>query len=357
MTALIGPRQSGKTTLARQVASEIGGATFFDLEDLRDLARFENPYLTLEPLRGLVILDEIQFKPDLFTVLRVLVDQPVDRQFLVLGSASGELLRQTSETLAGRVNFIEVTPFCLDEVGPPLETLWERGGFPRSYTAETLQESEEWRHNFINTYLQHDLADVGIKQTGVALRRFWTMIAHHHGGILNATDLGTALGVTDATARRYVDAMADTFMIRLLPPWFANLGKRQVKRPKVYVRDTGLLHALLGFAGENAYLSNPRLGFSWEGFALEQVLRKLDVRPGDAYFWGVPQQAELDLVIQRNGRLHGFEFKYSDVVKKTRSMQNAVDMLDLESLTVVVPKGARFELGERIRVSSLELVG
>ena len=322
--ALLGPRQCGKTTLARQVAQE-QGARIFDLENPEDAAALENPMLALESLRGLVVLDEVQRKPELFPILRVLMDRSDSpAKFLLLGSASPFLVRGVTESLAGRVSFIDLQGFSLDEVGAGEQgKLWERGGFPRSFLAAEESLSHAWRRDFIRTFVEKD-----------------------------ASEIGRSLGESYKTIQRHLELLEGAFMIRMLRPWFENLGKRLVKSPKLYVRDSGLLHALLGIGSHDALLGHPKLGASWEGFALEQILWKLP--RVDAWFWGTQGGAELDLFIQPGGRRIGFEFKVSDAPRMTKSLSIARDDLKLEELIVVKPTGAGYHLEDSIRVMSLE---
>ncbi|HQK89469.1 MAG TPA: ATP-binding protein, partial [Acidobacteriota bacterium] len=304
VTALIGPRQSGKTTLARMV-SENRPVTFFDLESPTDRQRLQNPELALGPLDGWIVLDEIQELPGLFAVLRVLADRPANRaRFLILGSVAPELIRQAAETLAGRVEFVELAGFDLAEVGgEAADALWSRGGYPRSFLARSEADSLAWREGFVRTFLERDVPRLGIALPPVAMRRFWTMLAHYHGQLWNASELARSMGLSDKTVRSYLDILAGTFMIRQLLPWHANLAKRQVKAPKVYFRDSGLLHALLTIPDRHALLGHPKLGASWEGFALEQVLRAV---PGAAaFFWATHAGAELDLLLMHGGRRFG----------------------------------------------------
>jgi uncharacterized protein len=346
VTALLGPRQCGKTTLARQIAAARDG-TFFDLENPVDEARLQNPQLVLEPLKGVVVLDEIQRRPDLLPLLRVLADRrPLPCRFLVLGSASPELIRGASESLAGRVQFVDLTGFTLAEVGAGRQDqLWLRGGFPDSFLADDEAASWAWRENFIRTFLERDIPQLGSQIPAATLRRFWTMLAHHHGQIWNGAEIGASLGVAPPTARRYLDLLVGAFVVRQLPPWFENAGKRVVKSPKVYVRDSGLLHALLNLPGRATLESHPKLGASWEGFALEQVLNWAGER--NAYFWATHGGAELDLLVMRNGKRWGFEFKCQDAPKMTRSMHIALEDLKLERLWVIHPGTARYPLHER----------
>lgn len=348
VVALLGARQCGKTTLAREVVGE--GGHWFDLErsaDRQALAAAPEP--TLGALRGLVVLDEAQTLPELLPVLRVLADRPgTPARFLLLGSASPDLIRGTSESLAGRVAFVHLTGFDIAEAGTDVtQRLWQRGGFPRSFLAHDDAASYAWRQDFIETFLTRDAARFGITLPPEVLRRFWTMLAHLHGGVLNSAELGRAVSVDQKTASRYVDILTGTFLVRRLPPWFENTGKRLVKAPKIYLRDAGLLHALLGLRNGSEVLSHSRFGASWEGFALEQVIRFAKAER-DAYFWATHGGAELDLMIQRGGRRHGFEFKYSDAPGTTRSMRVALKDLGLERLFVVYPGHRRFELDDRI---------
>lgn len=360
IVALLGPRQCGKTTLARDFAAqardhqaEIG---YFDLERPADLARLDNPETALRDQKGLVVIDEIQRRPDLFPVLRYLIDRPTNRmRLLILGSASRHLLQQTSETLAGRISFLELTPFQLGEVGGgEWRKLWLRGGYPRSLLAATDEVSAQWREDYISTYLERDLPSLGFQLPAPQLRRFWLMLAHLHGQNFHATELGGALGVTYQTTRRYLDILTGTFMMRQLHPWFENLGKRQVKAPKVYFRDSGLLHSLLGLQTQAQLEGNPRLGASWEGFAMEEILRSRKTRPEDAFFWAVHGQSEVDLVLVEGGEKVGFEFKYSDAPRLTKSMVTARDTLGLRALKVVYPGELRYALEDGIEALPLQ---
>lgn len=352
VVALLGARQVGKTTLAHEVARRSGvTVTFFDLEDPRDLAQLEEPTLRLAGVRGLVVLDEIQQRPDLFPVLRVLADRPrTPARFLVLGSASPDLLRQGSETLAGRVAFHELTGFDLEEVGPDqLDRLWFRGGFPRSYLARTHARSHEWRRDFIRTFLERDLARLGAEMPVPALERFWTMLAHYHGQVWNASEFGRSFGVSHPTVRRYLDLLSGAFVVDQLRPWAENVGKRVVKSPKIYISDSGLLHALLGLATPGDVLRHPKLGASWEGFVLRQVVRALRAWPEECFFWATHAGAELDLLIVSGRRRFGFEFKRTDAPGVSASMVVALTTLRLDHLDVVHAGQATFPLGTRIR--------
>ena len=336
ITALLGPRQCGKTTLARQFAST-HGAAIFDLESEPDVRRLSNPEMVLGALEGLVVLDEIQRMPQLFTTLRVLADRPDGRsRFLILGSVSPDLVRGVSESLAGRVEFIELTGFDLAETGASAwRRLWLRGGLPRSYLAASDDDSIVWRDGFVRTFLERDIPQLGITIPAAAMRRFWTMLAHWHGQTWNASELGRAIAASDKTVRRYLDLLTGTYMVRQLQPWFENVAKRQVKAPKVYLRDTGLLHALLGLPDEAALLGHPRAGASWEGFAIEQILAALG--RSDAWFWGAHGGGELDLLVIERGRRIGFEVKFNEAPRVTAAMRSVGETLGLDHLFVVCP--------------------
>lgn len=359
VVTLVGPRQCGKTTLALEYARQRARRTDvlrLDLENPVDLARLDNPVLALEQTRGLVIIDEVQRRPDLFPVLRVLVDrEPRDRKFLILGSASGDLLRQSSESLAGRTALLELTPFALHETREP-GRLWLRGGYPKAYLARRDADAFAWLAAYVTTFLERDVPSFGLRVPPHALRRFWMMLAHTHAQILNLSDLGRAFGATHKTVGHYVDILSSTFMVRQLQPWFENVGKRQVKAPKLYFRDTGLLHALLGITSREALSVHPRIGASWEGFAIESILRKLG-SPGESYFWATHAHAELDLLTFVGGRRIGFEIKRADAPAMTRSMKIARDDLRLDHLYVVTPGDATFPMDERISALGLDAVG
>jgi predicted AAA+ superfamily ATPase len=358
VVAILGARQIGKTTLARQIAAARSRAAFFDLERSEDLQRLADPMVALEPLRGLVVLDEVQRRPDLFVSLRVLADRrPLPARFLVLGSASPELLRQSSESLAGRILHYELGGISLDEVGAgALRRLWMRGGFPRSYLARSAADSRLWRQEFLRTFVERDLPQIGVTIPAVTLHRFWTMLAHYHGQIWNGAELARAFGVSDMTVRRYLDLLTGTFVVRQLPPWFENIGKRVVRSPKVYLSDSGLLHALLGIGDEEALERHPKVGASWEGFAIACLERRLGVRRGEAHFWATHGGAELDLVVVRGEHRLGFEIKRTSAPSTTRSMRVALEDLRLERLDVVHAGHDTFPLGPRIRALSLERI-
>jgi hypothetical protein len=311
------------------------------------------PLTTLEPLRGLVVIDEVQHRPDLFPVLRVLLDrQPSRAKFLILGSASLELLRQGSETLAGRLAFVDMGGFTIDEVGPgEQDRLWLRGGFPRSYLAKSGPLSVAWREDFIRTFLERDLAQLGVRVPAATMRRFWTMVAHYSGGIWNGSEIGRSLGEAHTTVRRHLDTLAGALVVRVLEPWFENIAKRQVKAPKVYIRDTGLLHSLLGIVDRRGLEGHPKVGGSWEGFVIEQILSRLpQVR---ANYWRTQAGAELDLLLTIRGRRVGIEIKRADAPTKTPSMVSALEDLGLDQLFVVYPGTTRYRLGNRLEVLSL----
>ena len=354
VVALVGPRQVGKTTLARMLADSWPGAVHaFDLESPADLARLTHPELALRPLEGLVILDEVQRRPDLFPLLRVLADRPgLSARFLILGSASPALVESGSESLAGRVAFIDVTGFSLAELGPQaLPTLWWRGGFPRASLAPDDDAARRWIEDFRRTFLERDLPQLGLRVPAATLGRFWMMLAHYHGQVLNQAELARALGTSEPSVRRYLDILCGTCVVRQVPPWFEHLRKRQVRSPKVYIRDSGILHALLGVPDAAALQGHPKLGASWEGFCLEQVLSVCGER--DAYFWGTHSGAELDLLLTHRGRRLGIECKYADQPRTTRSMRVAFEDLQLDHLYVVHPGEHRFALDSAITAITL----
>ncbi len=353
VTALFGPRQCGKTTMARQIAGS-PGVEYFDLEDPTSLRRLDEPMLALSPLRGLVVIDEVQQKPDLFPVLRVLADRrPQRARFLILGSASPELLRQGSESLAGRIALVEMGGFALTEVGPSsTRRLWWRGGFPRSFLARTEGESWTWREDFIQTFLERDLRQFGIQTAPAALRRLWLMLAHHHGQVWNASEIARSLGEAHTTVKRHLDTLTGALMIRQLQPWHQNLAKRQVKAPKVYIRDSGLLHVLLGLRHFRELEGHPKVGASWEGFVVEEAARLAGQR--NLYFWATQSGAELDLLVRWRGRGYGLEMKYSDAPGTTKSMRIAIEDLGLTKLFVVYPGMTSYDIDEKVRVVSIQ---
>lgn len=352
VVGIIGARQVGKTTLARMFAADYKKRVwYFDLEDPEDLARLSDPVLALKELDGLVIIDEVQRQPGLFQVLRVLADRPRTRtRFLVLGSASPDLLRQSSETLAGRIMYYELGGFALDEVGMgSYKRLWLRGGFPRSFLAPSHTASLEWRRGFIRTFLERDLPQLGITISAITLRRFWTMLAHYHGQIWRASEFGRSLGVADTTVRRYLDILTSAMVVRQLQPWHANISKRQVKAPKVYIVDSGLVHALLNLRTLSDLEGHPKVGASWEGFVLEQLIRRLGVRADECYFWATHAGAELDLLIVRGRQRLGYEIKRTSTPTLTPSMRSALADLNLQQLTVIHAGDASFPLANKVQ--------
>jgi len=355
--AILGARQVGKTTLAKQYLRNIGrpDLPFFDLENPLDLARLENPILALTALsKNPIIIDEIQRRPELFPVLRVLVDEEEkNRTFLILGSASRDLISQSSETLAGRIGYLELPPFSLFEVKNS-KRLWLRGGFPRSYLANNDDNSYLWRQNYIATFLERDISNLGFNIPANQMRRFWLMLAHYHGNIFNASEIGRSLGISGHMVRKYLDILAGTFMIRILHPWYENLKKRQVKTPKIYFRDSGILNALLGISNDAQLHSYPKLGSFWEGFALEEIIRTLQLESQACYFWATQADAELDLFIIKHGKRIGFEFKYTDAPKVTKSMYIAQEDLKLDHLGVIYPGKEIFPLTDSITAYGLE---
>ncbi len=355
VTALLGPRQCGKTTLARMLAED-REVHYFDLESTMDRQRLQNPELLLGSLSGLIIMDEIQLAPELFRVLKVMADLPGHLcRYLILGSASPQIIRNVSETLAGRIEFVDLSGFNLAETGPEhCNKLWLRGGFPRSFLADTEADSLAWREGFIRTFLERDIPQLGISVPAAAMRRFWTMLAHMHGQTWNASDLGRSMGLSDKTVRNYLDILTGTYMVRQLQPWHENMKKRQVKTPKVYLRDSGLLHGLLNIATMHELMGHHRLGASWEGFALEEVLCAL--RPGGAYFWGTQSGAELDLLFFSGGQRFGMEFKFNEAPKVTKSMHIALSDLDLRHLWVVYPGINAYPVHEKITILPLTKV-
>ena len=352
VVCMLGARQVGKTTLAHQIASLQKAVTIFDLENPDHVARLDEPMLELGRRRGLVILDEIQRRPELFPVLRVLADErPIRRRFLILGSATPALLRQSSETLAGRISFIEIGPFDMSEIPTNRwSRLWLRGGFPRSYLAQSDARSLQWRRELRQTFLERDLPMLEIPNTPAAasLGRYWAMLAHVHAELLNWSELGRSMSVSDATARRYADVLEGTLMIRQLRPWHENISKRQVKSPKLYFRDSGLLHMLLGIRTLDELETHPRVGASWEGFLIEQLRHALRAAPDELYFWRTADGAELDLLLLRGRRRIGFEFKRSSAPSMTPSMHHALADLKLERLFVICSAEHRFAMHDRV---------
>jgi len=350
---LVGPRQCGKTTLARDFVAE-DSVNYFDLEDPVSLARLDEPMTALKSLQGLIVIDEIQRRPELFPVLRVLVDRKsFAGQFLILGSASGDLLRQSSETLAGRMETLSLRGFSLLELGENAQQQhWLRGGFPLSYLALSEVDSLAWRKGFIQTLLERDFPQWGIRTSATALWRFWTMLAHYHGQTWNAAEFARAMGVSESTTRRYLDLLSDAFMVRQLQPWHANIRKRQVKSPKIYIHDTGLLHQLLGITNERDLLTHPKIGASWEGYVIEEVLSA--VQPDDAWFWATHQGAEIDLLLRKHGQMVGVECKRTDAPRMTPSIRTALSDLSLDKVFVVYPGDKRFSLSDQVEAIPLK---
>ncbi len=349
VVTLLGARQVGKTTLARQLTAERSDTTWFDLEDPATAALLDEPGLALRPLKGLVVLDEIQRVPEIFPLLRVLADRPATpARFLVLGSASPELLRQTSETLAGRVAFHHLGGFDITEVDD-LDRLWLRGGLPRSYLATSEPASARWRQSFVETFLSRDVADVTGSMAPATMRRFWTMLAHWHGQTWNSAEFGRAFGVSHTTVRRHLDLLTSLFVVRQLQPWFENIAKRQVRAPKVYVADTGILHILLGLKSRDDVLSHPKVGASWEGFAIAQIIARMAARIEQCFHWSTHSGASLDLLIVSGTKRHGFEIKRTEAPRLTRSMRSSFDTLHLDRLDVIHAGTRRYALATGIR--------
>ena len=355
VVGILGPRQCGKTTLSQQFVKKWRKeTTFFDLENDRDVNRLNDPLLALGDLKGLVVIDEIQRRPELFPALRVLADRPVKTRFLVLGSASRDLIRQSSESLAGRISYMEIGGFSAHHIpDAQLEQLWIRGGFPKSFLARTAAISFQWRQDFITGFLERDIPQLGLQIPAAMLKRFWSMLAHYHGQIFNASEIGQSLGISDHTAQRYLDILSGTFMIRQLRPWYYNTRKRLVKRPKIYFRDSGILHALISLPDKPALLNHPKLGASWKGFALEEIIRHFQLKENEVFFWGVHTGAELDLVFEKNNQRYGVEIKFTQAPAITPSMTAAVSELGLNRLWVVYPGEESYRLAEKINVVPL----
>lgn len=365
IVAVLGPRQSGKTTCARQYLAKIldfPSQNYFDLEDSTDHTNLRDPLLALSGLHGLIVIDEIQQEQSLYPTLRVLVDREQNNQrYLILGSASPKLLKDSSETLAGRISYLELTPFCYGEIlagakNANWEPLWLRGGFPRAFLATTDEISFAWRKNYIKTYLEQDIPRLGIRIPGENLRRFWMMLVHYQGALFNSSEIGRSLGLTNKTVQNYADILTETFLIRQLKPWYVNISKRQVKAPKIYIRDTGLLHTLLGISDMSQLLTHPKLGASWESFALEEIIRHYAADSDDCYFWATHQGAELDLLLLKDGKRLGFEFKYSSHPTMTKSLQIVGEDLELDELTVIYPGDKTYALTSEVQVKGLVAV-
>jgi len=347
---ILGPRQVGKSTLAKQ----IGCDHFFDLENPRDLARLENPQVVLEGLSGIIAIDEIQRKPDLFPLLRFLIDQNRNQSFLILGSASRELISRSSETLAGRIQYLYLSGFNLGEVGSDQrDQLWLRGGFPRSYLADSDEASFRWRENFVADYLERDIPQLGISVPSSRLRRFWMMLSHYHGQTLNYAELARSMDLSERTIKHYIDILASTFMVQIVHPWHSNTKKRLIKSPKLYLKDSGIFHYLQSIQSKEQLESHPKLGASWEGFAMSNWLEQQQISPQNAYYWGVHGRGELDLYWQWGGKSYGAEFKYSDAPKRSATIDFVMSELDLEHLWIIYPGVDRYQLDQKITVLPL----
>jgi predicted AAA+ superfamily ATPase len=353
VTAILGPRQCGKTTLAQTLSAD----HYFDLENPRDAARLEQPQLALEDLKGLIAIDEIQRIPELFTLLRYLVDTRPNQKYLILGSASRDLIRQSSESLAGRIAYYHLSGFRLQDFDPEnFKALWIKGGLPLSYISD-IEQSRLWRENYITTFLERDIPQLGIQIPAKTLRRFWIMLSHYHGQVLNYAELARAFGISDMTVRKYIDILEGTFMVRTLQPWYANIGKRLVKRPKLYLQDSGLLHTFLNVETFEQLQAHPKIGASWEGFALDCVIRSTAKNENDHYFWQVHSGSEIDLFWQHGGKNWGVEFKYADAPTMQRSMTIGVKDLNLSHLWIVYPGKTNYRLSQNITVLPLQEIG
>ncbi len=353
VTAILGSRQCGKTTLAKQINSD----HYFDLENPRDIERLAQPQLALETLEGIIVIDEIQRKPDLFPLLRFLVDEKKNQKYLILGSASRDLVSKSSETLAGRIGYLYLDGFSTEEIGTDKwRKLLLRGGFPDSFLADDDLLSYEWRQQFITTFLERDIPALGISIPSITLRRFWIMLSHYHGQTLNYSELSRSFGVSDTTVRRYIDILCGTFMVRLLPPWYVNISKRLVKAPKLYIKDSGIFHTLQTISSQEDLMANPKKGASWEGFALEETIRVLNKKDGEVFFFSTHSGAEIDLFWMDHGRNYGAEFKFNDSPSITRSMTSCIKDLDLEKLFVVYPGDKEYLLNKKIEVLPIEKI-
>jgi hypothetical protein len=354
VTAILGPRQAGKTTLANGIPADHR----FDLENPQDEVMLGEPQLTLEPLSGLIVIDEVQRAPNLFPLIRYLVDKHRSQRYLLLGSASRDLIRQSAESLAGRIAYHQLGGFRLNDVGVEhWSTLWLRGGLPPSYLARTDEASQLWREQYVATFLERDIPQLGINVPAATLRRFWTMLCHYHGQVLNYAEFARSFGVSDSTVRRYLDILEGTFMVRLLQPWHANIGKRLVRRPKLYLRDSGLLHTLLAIRSERDLASHNKLGASWEGFALEVACRAIGKRNEELAFWATHSGAEVDLLWQEHGKRWAIEVKYTGAPRLTRSMTSALGDLDLAHLWVLYPGERAYPLAPSVSALPIAEVG
>lgn len=350
VVAILGARQCGKTTLARQFPYD----HYFDLENPRDLARLDNPQLALEGLKGLIVIDEIQRAPDIFPLIRYLADTKTEQQYLILGSASQHLIQQSLESLAGRIGFHYLSGFGIQDVeAEEIRRLWLRGGYPRSFLADSDADSRLWRENYVQTFLERDIPQLGIQIPSRTLHRFWAMLSHYHGQVLNHAELGRSFGISDVTIRKYIDILEGTFIVRVLPPWYSNVKKRLIKSPKIYIRDSGLFHNMMSIDDESQLHAHPKLGASWEGFALECVCKVIQNGHRAVYFWGTHGGAEIDLFWQQAGKNRGIEFKFSDAPKRTKSMMIAVNDLELAHLWIVYPGSETYSLDDKITVLPL----
>jgi uncharacterized protein len=351
ITAILGPRQCGKTTLAKDIAAD----HYFDLENPRDLAKLENPQLLFEDLKGLIVIDEVQRKPELFSLLRYLVDSNKRQKYLILGSASVELVKKSSDSLAGRIAYFELGGFDLRDIGSgKWKDLWLKGGLPRSFMSGSAKASSEWRENYITTFLEKDIPQLGITIPSGTLRKFWTILTNYHGQVVNFSEIGRVFGISDTTVRKYMDILSGTFMIRILQPWHPNIPKRMVKNPKIYFRDSGLYHSLLSAERMRDIVSSTKIGYSWEGFALEQATKKINKRAQEVYFWRTHAGAELDLFYKDKGRNYGIEFKYKDAPVLSKSMVSAVSDLALDHLWVIYPGKDTYKIRKDITAMPLK---
>ncbi|MGR3319875.1 MAG: ATP-binding protein [Candidatus Anammoxibacter sp.] len=351
VTAILGPRQCGKTHISKRFKYD----HYFDLENPRDLGRLDNPQIALENLKGLIVIDEIQRKPDLFTLIRYLVDTIPNQKYLILGSASRDLIKQSSESLAGRIAYYYLGGFTINDIKKSrLNKLWLRGGFPRSFLSKNDDVGFVWLDNYISTFLERDIPQLGISIPANTLRRFWIMLSHYHSQIINYSELGRSFGISDVTIRKYLEILEGTFMVRVLQPWYSNISKRVVKRPKIYLKDSGIFHALMSIENKDQLFTHNKLGASWEGFAIECATRSLNKRNEELFFWRTHSGAEIDLFWKDRGKSWGMEFKFSDAPKKTQSMTIAVKDLDLSKLWVIYPGKDQYPLDKNIEVFPLE---
>ncbi|HBM15716.1 MAG TPA: hypothetical protein DD381_05140 [Lentisphaeria bacterium] len=353
VTAILGTRQCGKTTLSKELNCDY----YFDLENPKDLAKLENPMLIFEHLEGVAVIDEIQRKPELFPLLRYLVDNNQKLKFLILGSASKDLINKSSESLAGRIAYYHLSGFSLCDVGNENVTaLWTRGAFPLSFSAQSEKASVLWRENYITTFLERDIPVLGIKIPSMTLRRFWTMLSHYHGQIMNYSEMAKSFGISDMTVRKYIEILEGTFMVRILLPWYSNTGKRLVKSPKIYISDSGIFHSLQSIETYSSLLSHNKLGASWEGFVIELLIRATEKKSNDVFFWSTHSGAEVDLFWHKDGKNFAAEVKYCDAPRITKSMKSSVSDLELEKLFVIYPGDECYKLDEKIDVLSIAAI-